>query len=83
MDAARQKALVRASATTRKKEEEKKEKGKERATSSAPKVVEKGAPKRKLTGRTTVLLISHQSPLGRSSPRSRCLPSQAMELAKA
>ena len=47
MDAARQRALVKASAAARKKEERKKEKGKEGASLSAPKVAEKGAPKRK------------------------------------
>ena len=40
---------MRVSATTCKKEE--KEKGKEGASSSAPKVVEKGAPKRKTKGK--------------------------------
>ena len=46
MEAARQRALVRGSATTSKKEE--KEEGNKGASSSAPKVVEKGAPKRKV-----------------------------------
>ena len=49
MEAARQRALVRVSTTTCKKEE--KEKGKEGASSSAPKVVEKGAPKKKTEGK--------------------------------
>ena len=50
MEAARQRALVRASAAVRKKEE-KKEKGKEGASSSAPMVIGKGAPKRKVEGK--------------------------------
>ena len=45
MEAARQRALVKALATVRKKEEN--EKGKEGASSSTPKVVKKGVPKRK------------------------------------
>ena len=44
MEAARQRAQVRAAAACRKKEE-KKAKGKEGAPASAPKVVEKEAPK--------------------------------------
>ncbi|XP_075671011.1 uncharacterized protein LOC142640690 [Castanea sativa] len=51
MEAARMRASVRASATARKKEEEKKEKGKEGASSSAPKVIGKGAPRRKTNGK--------------------------------
>ena len=43
MEAAKQRALVRVAAACRKKE---KEKGKEGASLSAPKVVEKGVPKR-------------------------------------
>ena len=46
MEAARQRALVKADAA-HKKEEEKKGKGKERVSLSALKVVKKGAPKRK------------------------------------
>ena len=45
MDAARQRALVRASATTRK------QKDKEGASSSAPKSINKGMPKRKSDGK--------------------------------
>ena len=45
MEAARQRALVRALATVRKKE--KNEKGKKGASSSTPKVIRKGVPKRK------------------------------------
>ena len=50
MEATRQRALVRASAATHKKEE-KKEKEKEGASSLTPKVVGKGAPKRKAKGK--------------------------------
>ena len=46
-------------------------------------VTGRGSLKGKLTGRTTILLKKHQSPLGRSSPRSRRFPSRAMELANA
>ena len=46
MEAAGQRAMVRA-AMARKKEEEKREKGKEGASSSAPKAIGKGALKRK------------------------------------
>ena len=59
------------------------EKGKEEASSSAPKVIGNGAPKRKLTGRTTALPRKYQSPLGRSILRSRRLPSQAIGQVKA
>ena len=59
------------------------EKEKEGASSSAPKVIGNGAPKRKLTGRTTALPRKYQSPLGRSILRSRRLPSQVMGQAKA
>lgn len=47
MEAAKQRALVRASVAACKKEEGKKEKGKEGASLSAPKAIGKGAPKRK------------------------------------
>ena len=47
MEAARIRALVKASTATCKKEE----KGKEGASLSAPKVIEKGAPKRKADGK--------------------------------
>jgi len=50
MEAARQRALVRA-AVARKKEEEKKAKGKEKVSLSAPKAAKKGAPKRKADGK--------------------------------
>ena len=46
MEVARQRALVRALASAHKKED--KEKGKERVSSLAPKVIGKGAPKRKV-----------------------------------
>ena len=49
MEATKQRALVRASATTHKKDD--KEEGKEGASSSAPKVIGKGAPKRKAEGK--------------------------------
>ena len=49
MEVARKKVLVRALATTHKKEEKKK--GKEGVSSLAPKVVGKGAPKRKAEGK--------------------------------
>ena len=49
MEVARQRALVRALASAHKKEE--KEKGKEGASLSAPKVIGKGAPKRKVDGK--------------------------------
>ena len=74
MEAARQRALVRATAA-RKMKEEKRENGKERASSSTPKAIRKGVPKKRLTGRTTVLLRSFQSHPGISSRRSCCLPS--------
>jgi len=50
MEAARQRAQVRAAAV-RRKEEENKVKRKEGASSSAPKVVGKGMPKRKADGK--------------------------------
>ena len=50
MEVARQRAQVRVVAT-RRKEEEKKAKGKEGASSSAPKAVRKGAPKGKADGK--------------------------------
>ena len=43
--------MVRASVAKRKKEEEKREKGKEGVSSSAPKAVGNGAPKRKAIGK--------------------------------
>ena len=46
MEAIKQRAQVRAT-TVRRKEKEKKGNGKEGVSSSAPKVVRKGAPKRK------------------------------------
>ena len=50
MEAARQRVLVRALSAVCKKEE-KKEKGKDGASSSAFKIVRKGAPKRKTDGK--------------------------------
>ena len=50
MEVARQRAQVRVVAT-RRKEEEKKAKGKEGASSLAPKAVRKGAPKGKADGK--------------------------------
>ena len=49
MEATRQRSLVRASATARKKDD--KGEGKEGASSSAPKVIGKGAPKRNAEGK--------------------------------
>ena len=50
MEAARQRAQVRAD-TARRKEEEQKAKGKEGASLSAPKAIGKGPPKRKVGGK--------------------------------
>ena len=51
MELAKQRAQVKA-AIAHRKEEEKKAKGKEEASLSALKVVEKGAPKRKANGKS-------------------------------
>ena len=58
-----ERAQVRAAATCKKKEE-RKAKGKEGVSSSAPKVVEKGGPKGRLTGRITILPRKLPSLLG-------------------
>ena len=74
MEAARQRVQVRV-ATVRRKEEEK-AKGKKRASSSAPKAVDKGAPKRKADGKDDRPSKRCPSLTGKNFPRSRHLPSQ-------
>ena len=81
MEATRMRASLRASTTVRKKEE-KKEKRKEGVSSSAPKVVENGAPKRKTDGKDDCPFKKASVNPGEKHPKKPSPPEPNQEASK-